>query len=85
MNANASVKKAAAKSSHKAAQMVPETKSPSNAKLSTDIHFDGLEVNGRRQSPFGASAVVENEKETPNLIDYRANYDDRVQRSQSGR
>jgi hypothetical protein len=60
-------------------------KSPVGAKLSTDIHFDGVNVSGRRQSPFGASAVVENEKATPNLIDYRTNYADRIQRSKSGR
>lgn len=86
MSANASpVKKTAKKSAAKTAQMVPETKTPANAHLSTDIRFDGLDVNGRRQSPFGASAVVENEKQTPNLIDYRANYNDHVERSKSGR
>jgi hypothetical protein len=63
----------------------PVSKSPMMAKLSTDIHFDGVDVSGRRQSPFGASAVVENEKATPNLIDYRNDYNDRILRSKSGR
>lgn len=53
--------------------------------LSTDIHFDGVTVRGRRQSPFGASAVIESEKETPELIDYRRDYNDRIRRSASGR
>ncbi len=68
-----------------ATPVVAQVKSPSMAKLSTDIHFDGVNVNGRRQSPFGASAIVENEKVTPNLIDYRSNYNDRILRSKSGR
>lgn len=62
--------------------MIPGAAKP---KLSTDIHFDGVNVTGRRQSPFGATAVVESDKKTPNLIDYRSNYDDRIARSKSGR
>jgi hypothetical protein len=73
---------AAAKKNERAAMVPAKT---SNLKLSTDIHFDGVNVNGRRQAPFGASAVVENEKQTPNLIDYRSSYEDRITRSKSGR
>jgi len=62
-----------------------KNKSLPNTKLSTDIHFDDLNVHGRRQSPFGATATVESEKNTPKLIDYRTDFKDRLAQQRSGR
>lgn len=55
------------------------------SKLSTDIRFDGTTVNGKRHAPFGMTTTVEDEKNTPSLIDYRSNFNDRVARSKTGR
>jgi hypothetical protein len=54
-------------------------------KLSTDIRFDGTTLRGKRHAPFGMTATVEQDKNTPSLIDYRNNYNDRVARSKTGR
>ena len=62
-----------------------KNKSLPNTKLSTDIHFDDLTVHGRRQSPFGATATIESEKNTPKLIDYRTDFKDRLAQQRSGR
>ncbi len=53
--------------------------------LSTDINFNDLTVNGLRQSPLGLTTTVENDKGIPHLIDYRADFRDRVNRSATGR
>lgn len=76
--------KAAGKKGQNGQSMSLATARPA-AKLSTDIHFDGVNVGGRRQVPFEASAVVENEKQTPSLIDFRGDYNDRIARSRTGR
>ncbi len=53
--------------------------------LSTDMRFDDLSVKGKRQTPLGLQVVVEAEKDVPSLIDFRRNFKDRAQNSQSGR
>lgn len=53
--------------------------------LSTDMTFDDLNLTGKRQSPFGADVVVEDEKGIPSLVDYRKNYKDRAEATQYGR
>ncbi len=59
---------------------------PNNGtKLSTHMSFDDLRVNGQRQSPFGATAAVEAEKNLPQFIDFRSNYNDRIKNSRTGR
>jgi hypothetical protein len=55
------------------------------AQLSTDIKFDGLDATGRYQSPLGATAGIENEKPTLDLIDFRKSYHDRAEQALSGR
>lgn len=53
--------------------------------LSTDIKFDGLDANGRYQSPLGATAGISNDKTTLDLIDFRKSYQDRAEQALSGR
>lgn len=64
-------------------------KSPSHqrnqARLSTEHRFDGLDAAGRYQSPLGATAAIESDKDTLNLIDFRSNFRDRAEQSRSGR
>jgi len=60
-------------------------KSLPSTKLSTDIRFDSLTVHGRHQSPFGVTSVVEAEKETLSLVDYRKDFSDRMDILRQGR
>ncbi len=55
------------------------------SRLSTDIRFDGATVEGKHHKPFGVATTVEEEKTTPTLIDYRRNFNDRINRSKTGR
>lgn len=71
--------KAAAKAKAKAANNNP------NAKLSTDISFDGQVVGGKTQSPFESMAVVENEKSIDDLIGVRTSFTDRSKKAQGMR
>lgn len=59
-------------------------KQASNSNLKTDIRFDESTIRGLRQRPLGASTEVESEKNIPNLIDYRANFNDRIKKSEAG-
>lgn len=53
--------------------------------LSTDMRFNDLSVRGKRQTPLGLNVVVEDEKDIPQLVDFRTNFKDRAQKSLSGR
>ena len=64
--------------------LCPAAETP-KSKLSTDIRFDDLMVRGQRHSPFGATASVEDEKKIPALVDFRKDFNDRIQSSRSGR
>jgi hypothetical protein len=59
--------------------------SRNQARLSTEHKFDGVDATGRYQSPLGATAVIESDKDTMNLIDFRSNFRDRAEQAQSGR
>lgn len=54
-------------------------------KLGTEHNFNELSVRGRYQSGFEGVAIVENEKGIEDLLDYRTNYNDRIQTSKSQR
>lgn len=56
-----------------------------NSQLSTDVRFDGQLVGGKIQSPFESLTVVENEKTIDDLIGMRANFSDRIVKSQGMR
>ncbi len=52
-------------------------------KLSTEHKFDELSVRGRYQSGFEGVVTVENEKKINDLLDYRTNYNDRINNSRA--
>ncbi len=64
---------------------VEKSSTKNNSQLSTDVRFDGQLVGGKIQSPFESLTVVENEKSIDNLIGMRANFSDRIVKSQGMR
>jgi len=62
----------------------PASQKP-QTRISTEHKFDGLDATGRYQSPLGATAAIESDKETLNLIDFRSNFRDRAEQARSGR
>ncbi len=64
---------------------VEKSSAKNNNQLSTDVRFDGQLVGGKIQSPFESLTVVENEKSIEDLIGMRANFSDRIVKSQGMR
>lgn len=64
---------------------VEKSSAKSNSQLSTDVRFDGQLVGGKIQSPFESLTVVENEKSIDDLVGMRANFSDRIVKSQGMR
>ena len=84
MAATHSKKSAHAKKTAERAIPQGMTKKPpmqTGAKLSTDMHFDELNVHGRYQAGDEGYAVVEDEKALDDLLDYRKDYKDRLKKS----
>ncbi len=54
---------------------------PEGTKLSTDMHFDELNVHGKYQAGDEGYATVEDDKQLNDLLDYRKDYKDRLSKS----
>lgn len=70
----------AAVAAPKKTKMVPNH---ANVQLGTSFRFDGSSLNGRAHSPFGTTAVVENDKYLEDLLGARKNFDDREKKERS--
>ncbi len=55
-----------------------EPKPSHKSNLSTEMHFSGLKVKGRYNSPGETSIVIEDEKKLNNLITIRKHFRDRI-------
>jgi len=53
------------------------------AKLGTNFNMNDVSVHGRYDNALGGVSTIENEKIANDLLDYRTEYKDRLQRSLS--
>jgi hypothetical protein len=60
-------------------------KAPPKGKLSTNVNFEDLLVDGKYQYPSEATTTVENEKDLDDLIGARKHFRDRLGRSMDRR